>query len=137
MTLLCRTLLLLALLFVVSGNVIAVRKIEAPKPLLYGTYGSTDGVFVFRPDGVFGYKLVSKLAASVFSQGKLPPFTGRYEVDSVGNVTLHIDNKSGGLGDGSGGKITIQDEGRSFVLMRRDAHGKWTQRDTYTRVSTD
>lgn len=60
-----------------------------------GHYSSIDdmGVFVFRRDGVFGYKFAAKV--DFYDQANLPPNMGRWTFKPDGTLDIQLDRNSG------------------------------------------
>jgi hypothetical protein len=92
---------------------------------LAGKYASNDdfGVFVFRSDGVVGYKFAAKI--DVYSEQNLPPVRGRYRIVG-GQIEL-----SGLPADEPKFKLEIRDGGKSLLLTREQPNGTLPDKALY------
>lgn len=81
---------LLGLLVVLASVALAGCQTSGiPSPR--GHYSSTDdmGLFVFQPDGVFGYKFAAKF--DFYHQGNLPPHRGHWRLKPDGTLEIELD----------------------------------------------
>ncbi|MFN9369556.1 MAG: hypothetical protein ACK6CT_12465 [Planctomycetia bacterium] len=81
-----RGILMLALVSLVCGG---CQPQSIRKPSGHYTDGRF-GVFVFRDDGVLGYKLAAKF--DFYDQANLPPDRGRWEITARGGLKIRCDN---------------------------------------------
>jgi hypothetical protein len=99
---------------------------QAPVSLT-GRFTSKDdfGVFVFRSDGVVGYKFPAMF--DFYSEQNLPPTQGHYRVvgGQIELPDLPVDQPKF--------KLEIRDGGRSFLLIREERDGTLPDRALYRR----
>ncbi len=84
------------------------------------------GVFVFRSDGVFGYKFAAMF--DFYDQNNLPPERGHWNLKSDGTPEIHLD-------DSGANKFLIEwhPNENSFDLIRLETNGTLPTKAHYER----
>ncbi len=113
--------LFLGITMIVAGCVIQ------PSVGLRGKYTSKDdsGVFVFRGDGTFGYKIAAQF--DFYSENNLPPYRGRYRIHGRQVELFDLPTAQPKL------TVELLDDGMSFILIREPGNGRSAERALYRK----
>jgi hypothetical protein len=84
------------------------------------------GVFVFRPDGVFGYKFATMF--DFYGQANLPPDKGRWTLKPDGGLEIQLDKK-----DAANFRIEWYPKNNTFDVIRMEKDGSLPMKAHYEK----